>query len=532
MLMHIKEGINSLETFQEDTEMNESKLFIRGDNTGKVTHWLHGTGKHIQDRHNGYHEVQFDKHLHGNTQMVHHSELKFEKAEKSHIREDAASDTIALHKTLKTQGFRHSGNLVRNSVIVGSKFTHPRLGDIHMKDGHAHFRGEKHHDPASLKAHIQDKIHTMITRESDRKERDHYRNEEVMQEEFKNGSIVSHEMHGKGEITNHTMNGYNGHFLVKFPSLKQPQSVHSSEMKLIKEALSTKPGLRAHQKMAREKFSKFLSGVKLKKIASYKLTDQDKKDAKMTRHRINRDGSVATWTKNEGAAGEAKVAMKEAFHTYFGKDGKPIKMYVPSKDEVEKEKLRDNPAVKKTASRLASSLGGRKRFSQESVVVVEPRQSFRNFNLTEADEDLKFHEALHQAGYKSSGPVGKFSRKMVYTHPTRALKEGDELSEGSHNEHYFFHAKDDHEARRHADSMLKSMIHQHGADSYAGHLGTCGTAVFKGSKKTEAEAETHAQDHHQKWDPAFLHHISEPKDDVAKIPKGHRKYHLGGWAAE
>ena len=512
MLMHIKEGINSLETFQEDTEMNESKLFIRGDNTGKVTHWLHGTGKHIQDRHNGYHEVQFDRHLHGNTQLVHHSELKFEKR---HIREDVESDTIALHKTLKTQGFRHSGNLVRNSVIVGSKFTHPRLGDIHVKDGHAHFRGEQHHDPATLRAHIQDKIHTMITRESDRKERDHYRNEEVMQEEFKNGSIVSHEMHGKGEITNHTMNGYNGHFLVKFPSLKQPQSVHSSEMKLIKEALSTKPGLRKHQLMAREKFAKFLSAH----------ADRFKKR--------NDAAGEARATVNT----KAKVAMKEGFHTRPGPDGKPITMYVPSKAEVEKENLRDNPpAVKRTASRLASSLGGRKRFSQESV--VEPRQSFRNFNLTEAagphpaDEDLKFHEALHQAGYKSTGPVGKFSRKMVYTHPTRALKEGDELSEGSHNEHYFFHAKDDHEARRHADSMLKSMIHQHGADSYAGHLGTCGTAVFKGSKKTEAEAETHAQDHHQKWDPAFLHHISEPKDDVAKIPKGHRKYHLGGWAAE
>lgn len=39
---------------------------------------------------------------------------------------------------------------------------------------------------------------------------------------------------------------------------------------------------------------------------------------------------------------------------------------------------------------------------------------------TPEEEDLKFHEALHQAGYKSSGPVGKFSRKMVYTHPTRA----------------------------------------------------------------------------------------------------------------
>ena len=103
------------------------------------------------------------------------------------LKEDAASDTVALHKTLKTQGFRHSGNLVRNSVIVGSKFTHPRLGDIHVKDGHAHFRGEKHHDPATLKAHIQDKIHQAIGRESDRKERDHYRNEEVMQEEFKNG---------------------------------------------------------------------------------------------------------------------------------------------------------------------------------------------------------------------------------------------------------------------------------------------------------------------------------------------------------
>lgn len=56
---------------------------------------------------------------------------------------------------------------------------------------------------------------------------------------------------------------------------------------------------------------------------------------------------------------------------------------------------------------------------------MEPRQSFRTFILDETigtpeEEDLKFHEALHQAGYKSSGPVGKFSRKLVYTHPTRA----------------------------------------------------------------------------------------------------------------
>ena len=164
------------------------------------------------------------------------------------VKEDVESDTIALHKTLKTQGFRHTGTLVRNSVIVGSKFTHPRLGDIHVKDGHAHFRGEKHHDPAALKAHIQSKIMDGITRESDRKERDHYRNEEVVQE-----------------------------------------------------GLSTKPGLRAHQLMARKKWN---------------------------------DSQLSTT----------------------------------------KEKLGDNPAVKKTASRLAGDL--MKKLKKEDV---GHRRSFRTY---------------------------------------------------------------------------------------------------------------------------------------------------------
>ena len=268
------------------------------------------------------------------------SALKSALSGTGNLKEDAASDTVALHKTLKTQGFRHSGNLVRNSVIVGSKFTHPRLGDIHVKDGHAHFRGEKHHDPATLKAHIQDKIHTMITRESDRKERDHYRNEEVMQEEFKIGENFSSK-----------------------PMTRHARSLNTEGTAEVSYVRAWDP-----------------------KTKSWKLRKQTRMTPEvMKKMHLNML--------------PRKKTVKEGFHTYFGKDGKPIKMYVPSKDEVEKENLRDNPAVKRTASRF----GGRKRLSQESV--VEPRQSFRNFiNLTEAagphpaDEDLKFHEALHQAG--------------------------------------------------------------------------------------------------------------------------------------